>query len=108
MSTAAALDTAGRIGRVPVFVQRIALALILLALWWLISLAAPPYVLPRPERVFARMVQLTETGDVTWGQGPRSSADSSVEHPDTERCEPSPPEHHSNCEGNVDHRIAGS
>jgi NitT/TauT family transport system permease protein len=64
MSTAAALDTAGRIGRVPVFVQRIALALILLALWWLISLAAPPYVLPRPERVFARMVQLTETGDL--------------------------------------------
>src|SRR5712692_4606837 len=64
MSTAAAAGATGRSMRVPVFVQRLALALFLLALWWLISLAVPPYVLPRPERVFARIVQLSETGDL--------------------------------------------
>ena len=50
--------------RVPVVAQRIALALLLLAVWWLISLAVPPYVLPRPDRVFMRIVQLTQSGDL--------------------------------------------
>jgi NitT/TauT family transport system permease protein len=50
--------------RVPVFVQRCALALLLLALWWLVSLKMPVYVLPGPERVLARMVQLTRSGDL--------------------------------------------
>src|SRR3981189_3333666 len=50
--------------RIPVFAQRLALALMLLAVWWLISLAVPPYVLPRPDRVFTRIVQLTRTGDL--------------------------------------------
>src|SRR5262249_10598328 len=49
---------------VPVFAQRLALAALLLALWWLLSLTAPPYVLPRPERVFTRIVQLTQSGDL--------------------------------------------
>src|SRR5712691_9177915 len=53
-----------RPARVPVFMQRLALAGLLVALWWLVSLAVPPYVLPRPERVFARIVQLTQSGDL--------------------------------------------
>jgi NitT/TauT family transport system permease protein len=57
-------DVARRPARVPVVVQRLALALLLLAAWWLVSLGAPPYVLPRPERVFARIVQLSESGDL--------------------------------------------
>src|SRR5215470_20031291 len=64
MNTATAADLTGRAARVPVFVQRLALAALLIALWWLISLAVPPYVLPRPERVFARIVQLTQSGDL--------------------------------------------
>jgi NitT/TauT family transport system permease protein len=58
------VDAAARPPRVPVVLQRLALALLLLALWWLVSLGAPPYVLPRPERVFARIVQLTQSGDL--------------------------------------------
>jgi Binding-protein-dependent transport system inner membrane component len=61
--TAATL-TAARPARVPVVLQRLALALLLLGMWWLVSLAAPPYVLPRPERVFTRIVQLTQSGDL--------------------------------------------
>ena len=64
MAMATTADAARRSARVPVIVQRLALALLLLALWWLVSLTAPPYVLPRPERVFARIVQLSQTGDL--------------------------------------------
>ena len=64
MSVATVADAAGRPTRVPVIVQRLALALLLLGAWWLISLAVPPYVLPQPERVFARLVQLTQSGDL--------------------------------------------
>jgi NitT/TauT family transport system permease protein len=53
-----------RSGRVPVVLQRCALALLLLVAWWLGSLATPVYVLPSPERVFARIVQLTRSGDL--------------------------------------------
>jgi len=45
--------------------QRLALALIILAVWWLVSLTVQPYVLPRPDRVFARILQLSQTGDMT-------------------------------------------
>ena len=44
--------------------KRFALGFGLLAVWWLASLATPAYVLPGPERVFARVVQLTGTGDL--------------------------------------------
>lgn len=44
--------------------QRCALALLLLAAWWLASLASPAYVMPSPARVFARLVQLASTGDL--------------------------------------------
>jgi NitT/TauT family transport system permease protein len=64
MSIAASAGSAGGRTRVPVFAQRLALALLLLAIWWLVSLAVPPYVLPRPDRVFARIVQLSRTGDL--------------------------------------------
>jgi NitT/TauT family transport system permease protein len=63
MSTAA--DTAERQGGVPVFLQRCALALLLVALWWAVSLAVPPYVLPRPDRVFARVISLSASGDLS-------------------------------------------
>src|SRR5215470_1923571 len=62
----AAITAAARPPRVPVVVQRLALALLLLGLWWLVSLGAPPYVLPRPERVFARIVSLTQSGDLPY------------------------------------------
>jgi NitT/TauT family transport system permease protein len=53
-----------RSGRLTVVLQRCALALLLLAIWWAASLATPVYVLPSPQRVFARVVQLTQTGDL--------------------------------------------
>jgi NitT/TauT family transport system permease protein len=59
-------DAVRRPGRMPLVLQRLLLAVVLLALWWLISLATPPYVLPRPEPVFMRMVQLTRTGDLPY------------------------------------------
>jgi len=48
----------------PIVLQRCALVLLLLGLWWLASLKVPQYVLPSPERVFARIVQLSESGDL--------------------------------------------
>jgi NitT/TauT family transport system permease protein len=44
--------------------QRCALAGVLLALWWLISLVTPAYVMPNPLRVWQRIVQLTASGDL--------------------------------------------
>jgi NitT/TauT family transport system permease protein len=49
---------------VPVIVQRLVLALLLLGVWWLISLATPVYVLPSPARVFNRTVELAGSGDL--------------------------------------------
>jgi NitT/TauT family transport system permease protein len=48
----------------PIVLQRCALALLLVGLWWLASLKVPQYVLPSPERVFARIVQLSQSGDL--------------------------------------------
>ena len=53
-------------GRLVTVLQRCALALLLLAAWWLASMATPVYVLPSPARVFARVVQLTESGDLPY------------------------------------------
>jgi NitT/TauT family transport system permease protein len=55
-----------RSGRLAVVLQRSALALLLLAAWWLGSLATPVYVLPSPESVFRRIVQLTQSGDLPY------------------------------------------
>jgi NitT/TauT family transport system permease protein len=51
-------------GRASVVWQRCALAALIIAVWWLAALAVPPYVLPRPERVLARIVQLSQSGDL--------------------------------------------
>jgi hypothetical protein len=64
VSAATFHDRASRSVRVPVVLQRLALALIILAVWWLVSLTVQPYVLPRPDRVFARILQLSQTGDM--------------------------------------------
>jgi len=64
VSAATFHDAASRSVRVPVVLQRLALALIILAVWWLVSLTVQPYVLPRPDRVFARILQLSQTGDM--------------------------------------------
>ena len=63
MSLDAAL-AAPRGWRGSLVLQRCALAALLIAAWWLGSLAVPVYVLPSPERVFARIVQLSQTGDL--------------------------------------------
>ncbi len=59
-------DAVAGSGRLSVVLQRCALALLLLAVWWLGSRAAPVYVLPSPERVFDRIVQLSSTGDLPY------------------------------------------
>jgi len=56
----------GASGRLSVVLQRCALALLLLAVWWLASRATPVYVLPTPWRVFERVVQLSATGDLPY------------------------------------------
>lgn len=53
-----------RTGRLVAILLRCALALLLLGAWWLGSLATPVYVLPSPQRVFDRIVQLSQTGDL--------------------------------------------
>ena len=52
--------------RESVILQRCALAALIVAAWWLASLAFPPYILPGPPRVWARLVQLTQTGDLPY------------------------------------------
>ncbi len=47
-----------------IFVQRIALLGLLLGLWWIAGLTSPSYVFPRPDRVFERVVELAQTGDL--------------------------------------------
>lgn len=47
-----------------VFVQRTALLLLLIVLWWVGSLFTPTYVLPSPAAVYGRVVQLSASGDL--------------------------------------------
>jgi NitT/TauT family transport system permease protein len=49
-----------------VFLLRCALFGLLLALWWAASIASPPYIFPRPEVVYERIVELTQTGDLIY------------------------------------------
>ena len=44
--------------------QRLALAGLVLAIWWAGSLVSAPYVLPGPPRVAARLLQLAASGDL--------------------------------------------
>jgi len=52
--------------RLRVFLQRCVLFGILLGLWWVTSISSPPYIFPRPELVFDRIVELAQTGDLTY------------------------------------------
>jgi NitT/TauT family transport system permease protein len=50
--------------RVVVVVERVALAAALVGLWWLLSLAAAPYVLPSPARVWSALEIIAARGDL--------------------------------------------
>jgi NitT/TauT family transport system permease protein len=63
VSAASFSDARGSV-RFPVVLQRLALAGLLLAVWWACSLATQPYILPQPDRVWERIVQLSRTGDL--------------------------------------------
>ena len=55
----AADERAARGARAAIVLQRFILVAVLVAVWWLFSLATPPYVLPSPLRVWERIVQLS-------------------------------------------------
>jgi NitT/TauT family transport system permease protein len=59
-------DSGARGGKTSVVLQRLALVVLLIAIWWAASLATPPYVLPSPQRVWARIVQLSLSGDLPY------------------------------------------
>src|SRR5262249_14722820 len=63
-TAAVSTSASARSGRLATVLQRCALVLLLLVVWWAASLATPVYVLPSPQRVFARVVQLTQSGDL--------------------------------------------
>jgi NitT/TauT family transport system permease protein len=50
--------------RIPLAVQRLALALAVLVIWYAAALTLPPYVLPGPMRVAQRLAELTASGDL--------------------------------------------
>jgi NitT/TauT family transport system permease protein len=52
--------------RLPTALQRLALLLLALIVWWAASLNAPVYILPSPARVFQRIVDLTSSGDLPY------------------------------------------
>jgi NitT/TauT family transport system permease protein len=54
------------VAAVAIVLQRCALAAFIIAVWWLFSLATPPYVLPSPARVCARIVELSQSGDLPY------------------------------------------
>jgi NitT/TauT family transport system permease protein len=62
--SAAAGEKQWRSAAIAVVLQRCALATLIIAVWWLFSLTTPPYVLPSPARVWARIVELTQSGDL--------------------------------------------
>lgn len=64
MSVATASDIAGGQRRIRIVLQRVALLALLLGLWWIAGLTTPPYIFPGPERVFARIVELMQAGDL--------------------------------------------
>jgi NitT/TauT family transport system permease protein len=64
MSAVAYETTRRGFGRASVVLQRCGLALLIVGVWWAISLTTPPYVMPAPDRVFARTVQLFQSGDL--------------------------------------------
>jgi NitT/TauT family transport system permease protein len=59
-------ETAARSASATIVPQRCALVALLVGVWWLASLATAPYVLPSPVNVWARIVQLTQSGDLPY------------------------------------------
>jgi NitT/TauT family transport system permease protein len=51
-------------GRLRSTMQRLALAALIVLVWWAASLTTPVYVLPTPARVLQRIVELSATGDL--------------------------------------------
>ena len=52
--------------RTKLVLQRLGLVVLLVGIWWLFSLATPPYILPSPARVWTRIVTLTQSGDLPY------------------------------------------
>jgi NitT/TauT family transport system permease protein len=59
-------DSGGRRLHLPTALQRLALLLLAIIVWWAASLNAPVYILPSPARVFQRIVDLTGSGDLPY------------------------------------------
>jgi NitT/TauT family transport system permease protein len=53
-------------GWIKVAVQRSALVVVIVLVWWAASMVSPVYVLPSPARVWGRIVQLTSSGDLPY------------------------------------------
>ena len=64
--TVAADEEPSRLAGFAIVLQRCALAALVIGIWWLFSLATPPYVLPSPVRVWTRIVELTQSGDLPY------------------------------------------
>jgi NitT/TauT family transport system permease protein len=64
MTETLAVDNGGGARRLHIVAQRAALLALLIGLWWVASLASPPYILPRPDRVLERIVELLQSGDL--------------------------------------------
>ena len=52
--------------RLQTALQRLALFGLILIAWWAGSMTAPVYILPTPARVFARIVELSASGDLPY------------------------------------------
>src|SRR5262245_57744067 len=66
MTETLAMDNGGGARRLRIIGQRAALLALLIGLWWVVSLASPPYILPRPDRVLQRIVELLQSGDLVF------------------------------------------
>ena len=64
MSLTLTLDSGGGQRRLRIFLQRLALLALLIGLWWIAGIASPPYIFPRPDRVFERILELLQSGDL--------------------------------------------
>ena len=63
----AAPDTVGQgRRRLQTALQRLALLVLIVIVWWAASLTAPVYILPTPSRVFRRIVELSLSGDLPY------------------------------------------
>src|SRR5262249_61371215 len=46
--------------------QRLALLVLIVLVWWVASLSAPVYILPTPARVLQRIIDLSRSGDLPY------------------------------------------